>query len=109
MDEIGLVVAAVTVTAGTVGAFWVRTESIRDDIHKWVEEKYMTREAVSLKFGAIEAILTDQNGRMAQQDKKLDAMVNRQNLQLQYLRTINNAVGNRRVHEGNEHDESNET
>jgi uncharacterized transporter YbjL len=111
MDETGVLIGAVTITAATVGAFWVRTESVREEIRKWVDDKYMTRESVNLRFGAVEALLNEQSRKMLKQDEKLDAMNRAQSLQLQYLRQINGAVGSGRLETHSEvnKDASNET
>lgn len=106
MDETALVITVVSATAATVGAFWLRTENIRETVRadidrrtaelnaendafrKWVDEKYMTREAINLKFDAIQAGLSSLGAQMGSFGMRIDTMEQRQRVQIQYLKRI---------------------
>jgi hypothetical protein len=53
-SAMGWLIGAVTVTAGVVTAFWVRTGAIEPRIREWIEEKYMRGEMVKARIASLE-------------------------------------------------------
>lgn len=95
MDEPTLVITCVSAAAGTVGAFYLRTEAIKSDfqaeyakLRAWIDEKYMTREAINLKFDALQSSMANVVTTVANQSRDIRRMEQRQQIQIGYLEKI---------------------